>query len=175
MLSVYHRGVVRSVFRQENDKNRITKHHLTPKKRGGLGRDPTNILLLKHDDHHHQWHILFGIQTLEETIIMLLEFAQPPNKDFLEFFFADLKQRKYERRKNAWKKLFGVHSLKEVIDRLIRLRRWKCRKAYQRKISQLYDKAFGEKQVRPSFKGTRRERQPHRPYRAQFAPKNCRA
>lgn len=53
--------------RKKRKRDRITKHHLTPKCRGG-GNTSDNILYLKWKKHHSQWHNLFGNMTLEEII-----------------------------------------------------------------------------------------------------------
>jgi hypothetical protein len=42
----------------------FTKHHLTPKVRGGKDRDD-NIIMLEWERHHQAWHFLFGVLTLE--------------------------------------------------------------------------------------------------------------
>lgn len=49
-------------------------HHLTPKSRPGepyYGNDSRNMCLIRRP-RHAAWHKLFGLQTLEETIRMLL-------------------------------------------------------------------------------------------------------
>lgn len=46
-----------------------TKHHLTPKSRGGKST-PRNLLILE-IEKHACWHKLFGIRTLSEVIELL--------------------------------------------------------------------------------------------------------
>lgn len=165
-------------YHRDVQPNRITKHHLTPKERGGSKKDQTNILRLKYSDHHHPWHVLFGVQTLEETILTLLHLAALPYREdpLEEHFFVAQSEQKTGRRRNSWEKLFGDHSLREVIDRLIRLKRLKCRKSYLRSILTLYDQIFGDKDTHVVHKKKRRERAPHRPSTNQFfARQNCRA
>lgn len=47
-----------------------TKHHLTPKSRGG-GNEVSNILLL-YETKHRIWHEVFHNRTLEEVIELLI-------------------------------------------------------------------------------------------------------
>lgn len=54
---------------RNSHKNKITKHHLTPKCRGGHA-DAWNILNI-YRDKHDVWHTLFKERTLEEAIILL--------------------------------------------------------------------------------------------------------
>ena len=48
------------------DRNR---HHLIPKKRGGI-RSEKNLLLMQ-IERHHAWHQVFGNRTLDEVIALL--------------------------------------------------------------------------------------------------------
>jgi len=53
----------------------FTKHHLTPKSQGGTNGS-YNLLLLKWNQHHEQWHRLFGNFTLEQIIECLQRIAR---------------------------------------------------------------------------------------------------
>jgi len=46
------------------------KHHLTPKSRNG--KSTVNNLLLIDIDRHNEWHKIFGVETLEEVIKLLI-------------------------------------------------------------------------------------------------------
>jgi hypothetical protein len=48
---------------------RITKHHLTPRCRGGA--NTFQNLLALNEKRHEAWHILFGVLTLDEVIAVL--------------------------------------------------------------------------------------------------------
>lgn len=63
------------------DRKFMSRHHLTPRSRYKRERWPwdkddvkKNILQLW-DEQHRLWHQLFGVTTLEETILALLEIA----------------------------------------------------------------------------------------------------
>ena len=55
-----------------------SKHHLTPKQRGG-GNTKSNLLRLKHD-RHVEWHKCFGNRTLEEVIDTLIRIHRKKNR-----------------------------------------------------------------------------------------------
>jgi len=102
---------------------------------------------------------------------MLLELVQQSFKEdpLEEHLFVAHSIQKQERRRGAWRKLFGDHTIKEVIDRLIRLKRLKCRKNYLRTILHLYTHTFNsDGQIRVIRKKNRRERASHRPDPTQF-------
>ena len=51
-------------------KSRITRHHLTPRSRGG-NEAKSNLLRLKRKRHWY-WHYVFKLLTLEEVIMLLV-------------------------------------------------------------------------------------------------------
>lgn len=56
-------------------KEKMTRHHLVPKSRGGNGSD-SNLLRMKWYQHHTQWHMLFGNLSLDEIITCLQRIAR---------------------------------------------------------------------------------------------------
>ena len=60
-----------------NKKEGRNRHHLKPKCRGGKDQD-WNLLLIKLE-RHNLWHKIFGVQTLEETINLLVRLQRMKN------------------------------------------------------------------------------------------------
>lgn len=60
-------------------RRKLTRHHLTPKSRGGNG-SAKNILYI-HRNKHDVWHILFGNATLEEAALLLFRIAKMKGRE----------------------------------------------------------------------------------------------
>jgi hypothetical protein len=66
-------------YRRKSGRN---KHHLTPVCRGGPTED-WNLLLIRLE-RHGEWHKIFGVQTLEETINLLVRLKRMKDRQRLK-------------------------------------------------------------------------------------------
>lgn len=112
MLSQYQRKVVRKHSRRKRakalkkarKKHRLTRHHMTPKSRGGTTA-LYNILVLK-EERHNALHRVFGVLTWHEIEVAL-------------------RLKKILCNKDDWMLLFGSktqHEAAELVERIARMK-----------------------------------------------------
>jgi hypothetical protein len=78
-----------------------SKHHLTPKSRGGEKRNPSNIILLR-VERHEAMHYLFGNKTLEEIIQLLLRVHRMKGRCTKKLGLCILEEQNGDRRQNSY-------------------------------------------------------------------------